>query len=101
MILYDITATKKNLESTLFSLLKGAQRVPTLLISNPQHSLADLNLSHYTVLDSEPLHDLKGHLLTELPYILNGLAKTLCHDLLTNILYSKKKKMVIQALIYV
>ena len=74
--------------------LKGAQRVPTILIIDPSQSLVDLNLSHYAVLDSEPLHDLKGHLinlLTELPYVLEGPPKKLCLDLLTNILYSKRQ----------
>lgn len=90
----DDTLDKQELVSTLAAMLKGAQRVPTILISNPTQSLVDLNLSQYTVLDSEPLHDLKGHLinlLTELPYVLEGTAKKLCLDLLTNILFSKKQ----------
>lgn len=90
----NVNLDKKELTSTLTAVLKGAQRVPTILISNPSQSLADLNLSQYAVLDSEPLHDLKGHLinlLTELPYVLEGSAKKLCLDLLTNILYSKRQ----------
>lgn len=51
-----------DVESTLTAVLKGAQRVPTILISDPSQCLAALNLSHYEVLDSEPLHDMKGHL---------------------------------------
>ena len=42
--------------------LKGVQRAPSLLLMKPD-DLCNLNLQHYTVLDCEPLHDLKGHLL--------------------------------------
>ena len=72
----------------------GAQRVPTILISNPVQSLSELNLDSYTVLDSEPLHDLKGHLvnlLTELPFILSGGCKSLVTELLQHLLLSKKQ----------
>lgn len=90
----DVSGDKKELESILISILKGAQRVPTLLITNPTQSISELNLSSYTILDSEPLHDLKGHLinlLTELPHILEGSVKSLCLDLLNNLLFSKKQ----------
>lgn len=53
-----------------------------------------MNVSHYTVLDCEPLHDLKGHLcllLTELPYILEGRPQTLCQDVLDSVVFSKKE----------
>ena len=52
--------TKKELTQTLKNNLKGVQRVPSLLLTNPTESLADLNLEHYHVLECEPLHDLKG-----------------------------------------
>lgn len=84
---------KKALVPLLTGILKGAQRVPTILLLNPSECLADLNLAQYSVLDSEPLQDLKGHLinlLSDLPYILTGTTKTFCFDLLNNILYSKK-----------
>jgi len=42
--------------------LKGVQRVPSLLLL-PALPLGQLNLQHYTILDGEPLHDLKHHLL--------------------------------------
>ncbi len=54
---------KKELTSTMVSILRGAQRVPTLLLTNPTQPLSELNLNAYTVLDCEPLHDLKGHLI--------------------------------------
>ena len=53
--------------------MKGVQRVPSLLLTNPSQSLEDLNLQNYTILDCELLHDLNGHLsnhFDELPHIL-------------------------------
>lgn len=61
---------KTDLLSALSSILKGAQRVPTILLTNPSQCLADLNLARYSVLDSEPLHDLKGHLINLLSELL-------------------------------
>ena len=62
---------KDELQADLTTTLKGAQRVPTLLTQKPSQSLADLNLNKYEeVLDCEPLHDMKGHLLNLLPEIL-------------------------------
>ena len=67
--IWDTDRPKKELEAVLAQSLKGAQSlkraqwVPSLLITDPE----------YTILDCEPLNDLKGrlkHLLTELPYIL-------------------------------
>ena len=65
--------------------------MPSLLLANPTLSLEVLHLQHYTILDSEPLHDLKGHLFnlfTELPYILKDvqescqkIIKSKCADL--------------------
>ena len=60
--MYDTDGVKKELEQQLHDVLKRAQRVPTLLLLNPQQALSDLNLKNYAVLDCEPLHDLKGHL---------------------------------------
>ena len=73
--MYHEATTKLDLSNTLRGILCGAQRVPSLLLANPTLSLEALHLQHYTILDSEPLHDLKGqlfNLFTELPYILKG-----------------------------
>ncbi len=78
----------------LSSVLCGAQRVPTILITDPKQPLSELHLDSYTIMDCEPLHNLKGHLinlLTELPFILSGEHKTLVTELLQNILFSKNK----------
>ena len=64
---------KKELQQKLTSIIKGVQQVPTLLLLNPTQNLDKLLLGTYTILDIEPLHDIKGHLgnlLKELPYIL-------------------------------
>ena len=67
----DTSVMKKpEMQEKLTEVLKGAQRVPSLLVLNPTQSLQDLNLKDYEVLDCEPLHDLKGHannLLQEVP----------------------------------
>ena len=69
----------------LTNILCGIQHVPTLLLLNPQQSLSQLNLDDYTVLDCEPLHDLKGHfknLLQELPFLLKGDERTTCEEII-------------------
>ena len=75
--------------------LKGVVRVPALLLTNPTQSLSTLNLSRYEVIASEPLHDLKGHiinLITELPYILpSGDTTVQCNHLISNCLAKDKK----------
>ena len=82
--IWDTDRPKKELEAVLAQSLKGAQRVPSLLITDPE----------YTILDCEPLNDFKGHLkhlLTELPYILNREPLELCQELLENLLLSKRE----------
>jgi len=79
--IWDTDRPKKELEAVLAQSLKEAQRVPSLLITEPE----------YSILDCEPLRDLKGHLkhlLTELPYILHG---ELCQELLENLLLSNRE----------
>ncbi len=93
---FDISGKKGELSSILKSILCGAQRVPTILISDPKQPLSKLNLGSYTIVDCEPLHDLKGHLInlfTELPFILYGEHKKIVTKLLQNILFSKKKRL--------
>ena len=72
---------KPDMQQLLSTILKGAQRVPTLLTHNPRQSLSSLNLSQYEVMDCEPLHDFKGHashLLTELTKLLSGRLQKEC-----------------------
>ncbi len=92
--IWDTDKPRKELEEVLAETLKGAQRVPSLLVTNPCQSLEELNLSKYAVVDCEPLHDLKGHLqhlLSELPHIFHGRPHELCQDLLQGALYSRKE----------
>jgi len=69
----DFGATKKEATQMLTAALRGVHHVPTLLLNNPTQ-LLELNLQDYTILDCEPLHDMKGHLknlVDEVPHILN------------------------------
>ena len=70
---------------SLKHLLRGVNRVPSLLLLNPQQSLQDLHLNGYSVMNCEPLHDVKGHLanlLEELPRLLPSGQREKCNDLL-------------------
>ena len=62
---------KERLRQKLRSRLTGVQRVPALLAFRPMRSVDAAGLTDYTVMPTEPLHDLKGHIahvLTEVPY---------------------------------
>ena len=59
---FDFGNTKSELVQTLKTTLHGVQRVPSLLLLNPSETLSELNLDCYTILDCEPLHDMKGHI---------------------------------------
>lgn len=64
---------RPNLQQSLDDILRGVMRVPALLLTNPTQPLSSLNLGRYELVASEPLHDIKGHVLnviTELPNIL-------------------------------
>ena len=82
---YHLATTKKDLNDILKGTLKGVQRVPTLLLTNPTGNLSDLNIDNYTVLESEPLHDIKGHLnnlFSKLPAVLEGDVKNTCKEII-------------------
>ena len=67
----DDGGTKKDLEARLKKVLGGIQRVPALLLHPYGTTLQDLNLQHYEVSPTEPLHDIKEHirnLFTEVTY---------------------------------
>jgi hypothetical protein len=72
-ILVDSTMKRGDLDTLLNEVLRGVSRVPALLLTNPLQQLSSLNLGKYEIVASEPLHDIKGHLInliTELPSIL-------------------------------
>ena len=84
---FDTDKPKQELQGMLTNILKGVQRVPTILLLNPKQELAELNLEKYTVLDSEPLHDMKGHLsnlFKELPHILPSNIRASCKDIIAS-----------------
>ena len=93
--IYDFERTKKERLQLLKETLKGIQRVPTLLLNNPTETLTQVHLEGYTILDCEPLHDIKGHidnLLQELPHILETELSNEVEQLLQVDLWSKKNK---------
>ena len=50
--------------------------------------LSQVHLDNYTILNCEPLHDLKGHfrhLIQELPFLLKGDNSTACEEAITAI----------------
>lgn len=76
---------KDVMEAELMGILRGIQRVPSLLLQNPQQPLSALNLDKYTVLDCEPLHDIKGHLenlFSELLLLLRPEVAAACSSIL-------------------
>ena len=78
---YEFGKQKDDLVCSLKQILKGV-RVPSLLLQNPTQALQEINLKNYTIMDCEPLHDLKGHLsnlFEELPKLLDA---TLAQDVL-------------------
>ena len=67
--------------------LGGLQRVPLLLITNPKGNLEALHLQHYCIMDFEPLHGIKGHLINlfaELPHILPSHLKVILANCLAH-----------------
>ena len=89
----DTSKSKPVLREMLDNILLGIVRVPALLLTNPTQTLKSLNLHRYEVIASEPLHDVKGHLIniiTELPSILpEENTTTQCKHLF---LFSERKK---------
>ena len=82
------------LQKELQEILQGVQRVPSLLFLKPEQELSEINLTHYHILDCEPLHDIKGHLLhlfIELPSILPPSIKNMCSECIQACLAKEKK----------
>lgn len=86
---------RDDLQKILDEILRGIARVPALLLDNPLQNLISVNLGKYEVIASEPLHDIKGHiinLIVELPYILPpGETAMKCTHLIECCLAKEKK----------
>ena len=57
-----------------------------MLLLNPEQCPSQLNLQQYTILDCEPLHDIKGHFLnlfSELTYLFKGEDRTTCKQVIS------------------
>lgn len=93
--IYNFGPTKQECKNRLTEELKGVQRVPSLLLHHPEQDIASLNLKYYTILEGEPLHDIKGHLqniFDALPNILEKELAKQCKDLLNIDLLQKNTK---------
>jgi hypothetical protein len=91
----DVHQKKPFLLAILENILRGVMRVPALLLNHPTQNISEIHLDKYEVVASEPLHDIKGHIIniiTELPHILpEGNTATKCTHLITNCLSKEKK----------
>ena len=56
------TVTKKDLMDILSYEMHGIQQLPALWYDYPTHSIEELNLSHYEILPSEPLHEVSNYI---------------------------------------
>ena len=93
--LYDFGSTKADTRQSLNEALRGVQRVPSLLLNSPVENIRTLNLENYTILECEPLHNLKGHLsnvFAILPTILGKELAASCKTLLNIDLFQKDTK---------
>ena len=90
----DTSMKKKALRDMLDNILHGVVRVPALLLPNPTQTLASLNLQKYEVLASEPLYDLKGHLINIIMFLSFSQKRTVHRSVITSYLlaWQKKKK---------
>ena len=77
---YELDQHKPELQKDLKHLLKGVNRVPSMLLLNPQQSLQNLHLTNYTVLNCEQGH--LANLLEELPSLLPSEKREKCNDLM-------------------
>lgn len=93
--IYDFGSAKADTRQSLNEALRGVQRVPSLLLSSPTKNIQTLNLQNYTILECEPLHDLKGHLCNVfeiLPTILEKELAASCKTILDIDLFKKDTK---------
>ena len=94
-VVLDSKMLRADLQLKLNEILRGVARVPALLLTNPTQQLASLNLGKYEIVASEPLHDIKGHvinLINEMPTILPpGETRSKCIHLIDSCLAKEKK----------
>ena len=94
-VVLDSKMLREDLQIKLNEILRGVARVPALLLTNPTQHLASLNLGKYEIVASEPLHDIKGHvinLINEMPTIRPpGETRSKCIHLIDSCLAKEKK----------
>ena len=88
--------TKKDLNPTLKTYLKGAKRVPILIMNDPLVDLKTLNLEKYEICTLECMHDIASHIenvLKQLPnFIENETHKVKYVDLFEALSSEKDRK---------
>ena len=87
--------TIKELKGLLEAEMKGIQRLPTLIMNNPEASLEEFGLEHYEILPVEPLHDVGHHIenvFSELPHHLSDKERKAMEDTRDMCLGSKDSK---------
>ena len=86
--------TKKDLTPTLKKHLKGAKRLPILIMNDPQIDLKTLNLEQYEICTIECMHDIAGHIehvLGQLSNFIRNEAHKNEYTQLYDVLYSEKE----------
>ena len=90
----NVDRLREELQPLLQDILKGVQRVPSLLLLKPDQKLCNLKLQNYRILDCEPMHDIKGHLLNlfeKLPSILPASVRATCETASTSAWERRKR----------
>ena len=94
-ITFPKKTNKIELEANLLGLLSGFVRVPTLLLKDPCQTLQSINMDKYTILECEPLHDLKGHihnLFVEVEEHFDTCVKTECVTIIAHFMKKETKR---------
>ena len=90
--IYDFGSTKADTRQSLNEALRGVQRVPSLPLNSPVENIRTLNLENYTILECEPLYDLKGHLSNVFEILPGRELAASCKALLNIDLFQKDTK---------
>ena len=85
LYIFDTDQVQRQSTGCANNILCGIQRVLVLLLLNPTRALSQLSVEEYSVLDCEPLHDLKGYfrnVLQELPFLIKGDKRVACESII-------------------
>ena len=94
-ISFTCMSSTKDLQMLLDKEMHGIQKLPDLLLQNPEKNLEELDLSDYEVQNNEPLHDVSHdiqHLYKELPHHVPKDFKKSLKEIIQNSFNSKEAK---------